>query len=181
MVCNRCISVVVNELKKLHLSVKHVSLGEVELFRPLTAEEILLLKERLIEHGFEILDDKKSKIIEQIKTLLIVLVHYNKDEKPIHMRYSDYLEREVGMEYSSISKLFSEVVGTTIEQYLILQKIERIKELLVYNELNVSEIAYQLGYSSVAHLSTQFKKVTGHTPIEFKGLHSKQRKTLDAV
>ncbi|MGQ0827949.1 MAG: helix-turn-helix domain-containing protein [Bacteroidota bacterium] len=181
MVCNRCIRVVTDELKQLHFSVKRIELGVVELLRPLTPEEKNLLKERLVEFGFELLDDKKAKMIEQIKTLLIVLVHYNMNEKPLHMRYSDYLEKEIGMEYSSLSKLFSEVEGITIEQYLILQKTERIKELLVYDELNVSEIAYQLGYSSIAHLSTQFKKVTGHTPSEFKGLHFKPRKTLDKV
>lgn len=181
MVCNRCIRVVTDELKKLHFSVKNISLGEVDLLRPISPDEKELLRERLAEFGFELLDDKKAKIIEQIKTLLIVLVHYNKDEKPAYMRYSDYLEREIGADYSSLSKLFSEVEGKTIEQYLILQKIERAKELMVYDELNVSEIAYQLGYSSIAHLSAQFKKITGHTPSEFKGLHSKTRITLDEV
>lgn len=181
MVCNRCISVVANELDALGLSAKNITLGEVALEQSLNAEQKLTLKAALEKHGFELLDDKKAKIIEQVKTLLIVLVHYNKTEKPDHMRYSDYLEKEVGMDYHSLSKLFSEVEGVTIEHFLISQKVERIKELLIYNEYSVSEIALQLGYSSVAHLSAQFKKLTGFTPSEFKKLHEHTRKPLDLL
>jgi AraC family transcriptional regulator len=181
MVCNRCISVVANELQSLGLAVSHVALGEADLNGPLTPEQKAAVKERLEKQGFELLDDKKSKLIEQVKTLLIVLVHYNQQEKPEHMRYSDYLEKQVGVDYSSLSKLFSEVEGVTIEHYLISQKVERIKELLIYDELSVSEIALQLGYSSVAHLSSQFKKITGSTPSEFKKLHGNNRKPLDQV
>lgn len=181
MVCNRCISVVANELNALDVPVKHITLGEVVLEKPLNTEQKSTLKTALEIHGFELLDDKKAKIIEQVKTLLIVLVHYNKLEKPDHIRYSDYLEKEVGMDYHSLSKLFSEVEGVTIEHFLISQKVERVKELLIYNEYSISEIALQLGYSSVAHLSGQFKKLTGSTPSEFKKLHEHTRKPLDQL
>lgn len=181
MVCNRCIKVVANELETLGLTAKNITLGEVVLDRPLSSAEKSTLQAALEKNGFELLDDKKAKIIEQVKTLLIVLVHYNKTEKPDHMRYSDYLEKEVGMDYHSLSKLFSEVEGVTIEHFLISQKVERIKELLIYNEYSISEIAVQLGYSSVAHLSGQFKKLTGSTPSEFKKLHEHTRKPLDQL
>ncbi len=181
MVCNRCISVVANELDSIGLSAKNITLGEVVLERALNSEEKSTLKAALEKHGFELLDDKKAKLIEQVKTLLIVLVHYNKTEKPESMRYSDYLEKEVGMDYHSMSKLFSEVEGITIEHFLISQKVERVKELLIYNEFSISEIALQLGYSSVAHLSGQFKKLTGFNPSEFKKLHQHTRKPLDLL
>jgi AraC-like DNA-binding protein len=181
MVCNRCISVVKNELSAFGITAKSIALGEVIVDKPLNTGQKSALNAALQKHGFELLDDKKAKIIEQIKTLLIVLVHYNKTEKPEHMRYSDYLEKEVGMDYNSLSKLFSEVEGITIEHFLISQKVERIKELLIYNEYSVSEIAVQLGYSSVAHLSGQFKKLTGSTPSEFKKLHQHTRKPLDKI
>lgn len=181
MVCNRCINVVANELSALGLPVKNITLGEVVLEKPLESEEKSKLKAALEKHGFELLDDKKARIIEQVKTLLIVLVHYNKAEKPEYMRYSAYLEKQVGMDYHSLSKLFSEVEGVTIEHYLISQKVERIKELLIYNEYSISEIALQLGYSSVAHLSGQFKKLTGLTASEFKKLHEHTRKPLDLL
>ncbi len=181
MVCNRCISVVANELNALGSPAKSITLGEVVLEKPLTVQQKSTLRSALEKHGFELLDDKKAKIIEQIKTLLIVLVHYNKAEKPEHMRYSDYLEKQVGMEYNALSKLFSEVEGVTIEHFLISQKVERVKELLIYNEFSISEISLQLGYSSVAHLSGQFKKLTGLTPSEFKKLHQHTRKPLDEI
>lgn len=181
MVCNRCIRVVDQELKSLGLTADSISLGKVELAHEIGPEQKKALKERLSEAGFELLDDKGSKVIDKIKTLLITLVHYDKDKKPGYVRYSDFLEKELGMDYSGLSKLFSEVEGVTIEQYLISQKIERVKELLVYDELTASEIAYQLGYSSVAHLSAQFKKITGLTISAFKTLHDKPRKPLDQV
>lgn len=168
-------------LNTLGLAVKNIALGEVVLDKPLNTEQKSTLKTALEKHGFELLDDKKAKIIEQVKTLLIVLVHYNQTEKPEHMRYSDYLEKQVGMDYNSLSKLFSEVEGVTIEHFLISQKVERIKELLIYNEYSISEISLQLGYSSVAHLSGQFKKITGLTPSEFKKLHEHTRKPLDKI
>jgi AraC-like DNA-binding protein len=181
MVCNRCISVVSGELQSLGIPIVRVILGEVELEKSLSGDERNSVMRALEKHGFELLDDRKSKIAEQIKTLLIVLVHHRQDEKPEHMRYSDYLERQVGMDYSSLSKLFSEAEGVTIEHYLINQKVEHVKELLIYDELTVSEIAAQMNYSSVAHLSAQFKKITGLTPSDFKKLHNKKRKPLDEV
>ncbi|MDQ3108472.1 MAG: AraC family transcriptional regulator [Bacteroidota bacterium] len=181
MVCNRCVSVVTNELQSLGMKVSHVGLGEAVLENVLTDEQHSMLKIAIEKHGFELLDDKKAKIIEQVKTLLIVLVHHNKEKKPGHMRYSDYLEKQIGMDYTSLSKLFSETEGVTIEHFLISQKVERIKELLIYDEYSVSEIALEMEYSSVAHLSAQFKKFTGSTPSEFKKLHAHNRKSLDKI
>jgi AraC-like DNA-binding protein len=181
MVCDRCISVVTDELKALGMKVSTVSLGEAVIEDSPTTAQHAAIRSALEKHGFELLDDKKTKIADQVKTLLIVLVHHDKEKKPVHMRYSDYLEKQIGMDYSALSKLFSEVEGVTIEQFIISQKVERIKELLVYNELSVSEIALRMDYSSVAHLSTQFKKITGSTPSEFKKLHRHDRKPLDKI
>lgn len=181
MVCKRCISVVTKELKTLRLPVRSIALGLVELEKPLTAAKKRMLQEALQKHGFELLDDKRAKIVEQIKTLMIVLVHYDKEKKPDYMRYSDFFAQQIGMDYSSLSKMFSQVEGVTIEHYMIGQKVERIKELLVYEEMNVSEIAALLNYSSVAHLSAQFRKFTGSTPSEFKKTHVLSRKSLDEI
>ncbi|MEO5645375.1 MAG: AraC family transcriptional regulator [Bacteroidia bacterium] len=181
MVCDRCISVVTNELKSLGLNPDRVTLGEVDLNQPLSPEQKETVKETLQKNGFELLDDRKSITVEQIKTLLINLVHYNHNEKPDSMRYSEYLEKQVGMDYSNLSKIFSEAEGITIEHYLISQKVERIKELLMYDQLSVNEISMQMGYSSAAHLSSQFKKLTGTTPGKFRNLHHQNRKPLDKI
>ena len=181
MVCNRCISVVTQELKLLKLPVRHVALGLAELDTPLTAAQKTAVQKALQKHGFDLLDDKRAKIVERIKTLLIELVHYDQKKKPEHQRYSEYIADQIGMDYTSLSKMFSQVEGVTIEHYMISQKVERIKELLVYEEMNVSEIALQLGYSSVAHLSAQFRKFTGSTPTEFKNATLHDRKSLDKV
>ena len=181
MVCNRCISVVSQELKRLKLPVKHIALGLVEFGKPITANQKTNVQKALQKHGFDLLDDKKAKIVEQIKTLMIVLVHYDQEKKPGHQRYSEYFAEQIGMDYSSLSKMFSQAEGVTIEHYMIGQKVERIKELLVYEEMNISEIAALLGYSSVAHLSAQFRKFTGSTPSEFKKIHAHRRKPLDEV
>lgn len=180
MVCGRCIRVVNEELAKLGLHVHHIELGKVEIADGLTPEQVGKIREVLENSGFELLDDKKTKIIEQIKTLVINKVHYNNDQ-PDTLNFSDFLEQTIGMDYSYLSTLFSSVEGITIEKYMILQKIELVKELLVYDELSLSEIAYKMGYSSVAHLSSQFKKVTGLTPSHFKQLQEQKRKPLDEI
>ena len=159
MVCNRCIMVVQNELDKLDFDVKNIKLGEVMLAKEPTPEEKSNLDKVLIPLGFEIIDDKKSRIIEQIKNIIIDLVHHQDND--IKSNLSDVL--------------------TTIEKYFIAQKIEKVKELLVYDELSLSEIAFRLNYSSVAYLSNQFKKVTGLTPSHFKQIREDKRKPLDKV
>ncbi len=180
MVCNRCIKVVGEELEKLGIKVNLIELGNVELKKPLDKEETVKVKKVLSENGFELIDDKKSLIIEKIKTLVIELIHYQK-EKAQRINYSDFISSEIGYDYSYLSNLFSSVEGTTIEKYIINQKIEKVKELLVYDELNLNEIAFQLGYSSVQHLSSQFKKVTGLSPTHFKSIKENKRKPLDRI
>jgi AraC family transcriptional regulator len=179
MVCNRCIIVVRQELEKLKLLPALVSMGEVELFKLATDKKLQSLNERLNELGFELLDNQKQKKIEKIKNLLIKEVQSGEVEE--HFSITNFLSKALNKEYSYISRLYSEVEGITIEHFFILQKIEKVKELLVYGELNLSEISYQLGYSSVAHLSAQFKKVTGLTPSHFKKIGSSHRHSLDNV
>lgn len=180
MVCNRCIKVVGEELEKLGIDVTSIELGNVELKKPLDKKEIAKVKEVLSENGFELIDDKKSLVIEKIKTLVIELIHYQK-EKSQRINYSDFISSEIGYDYSYLSNLFSSVEGTTIEKYIINQKIEKVKELMVYDELNLNEIAFQLGYSSVQHLSSQFKKITGLSPTHFKSIKENKRKPLDRI
>ena len=180
MVCARCNRVVTEELEKLGYQVLKVSLGEAEISSTGNDFDIAKIREALTASGFELLDDRKTQLIEQIKLAIIELVH-RQGEADLHINTSDYLADKLGMEYSYLSSLFSAHEGITIEKYLILQRIERVKELLVYNELSLKEIAYKLGYSSVAHLSNQFKKVTGLTPSYFKEVKDKKRKTIDQV
>lgn len=179
MVCNRCIMVVKQELVALGLQPLHVSMGEAELKKQPTAKKMQQLNYRLLQMGFEILDDQKQKQIEKIKALLIRKVQSGVVEE--HFSISAFLSQAIHKDYSPISKLFSEVEGITVEQFFILQKTEKVKELLVYGEENLSEISYRLGYSSVAHLSAQFKKVTGFTPSQFKKLGGSHRRSLDAL
>jgi AraC-like DNA-binding protein len=179
MVCNRCILVVKNELEKMGYNPLTVQLGEVELKEELSRDELATFQNRLNDLGFELIDDTKSKLIEKIKLLVIQLIHHGDGQ--MHENYSEYIAAKLNKEYNYLSHLFSEVEGTTIEKYIINQKIERVKELLVYNELTLSEIADSLGYSSVAHLSGQFRKVTGLTPSYFKKLKENKRKPLDEV
>lgn len=179
MVCNRCIMVVQQELEKLGLDVRNVTLGEVTLGREATSKEKEQIESILVPLGFELIDDKKSRIIEKIKTIIIDLVHHQDNDTKTNL--SELLSSELHHDYNYLSNLFSEVEGTTIEKYFIAQKIEKVKELLVYDELSLSEIAYRLNYSSVAYLSNQFKKVTGLTPSHFKQIREEKRKPLDKV
>ena len=179
MVCNRCVIVVKQELEKTKLLPALVSMGEVELSKPATDKQLKNLNERLKELGFELLDDQKQKQIEKIKNQLIKKVQSGEIEE--HFSITSFLIKALNKDYSYISRLFSEVEGITIEQFFILQKIEKVKEWLLYGESNLSEISYLLGYSSVAHLSAQFKKVTGFTPSQFKKLGGTHRKPIDSV
>ncbi|WP_428742039.1 helix-turn-helix domain-containing protein [Tenacibaculum sp.] len=179
MVCNRCILVIQNELDKLGLGVKNIKLGEVTLEKELTTKEKEQLGNILLNLGFEIIDDKKSRIIEHIKNVIINLVHHQDNDAKTNL--SEVVSKELNHDYNYLSNLFSEVEGTTIEKYFIAQKIEKVKELLVYDELSLSEIAFRLNYSSVAYLSNQFKKVTGLTPSHFKKIREDKRKPLDKV
>jgi AraC-like DNA-binding protein len=179
MVCNRCIMVVQNELDKFGLDVKNIRLGEVILDKEPSTEEKDKLEKALILLGFELIDDKKSRIIEKIKNSIIDLVHYQDNDTKTNV--SDVLSSKLHHDYNYLSNLFSEVEGTTIEKYFIAQKIEKVKELLVYDELSLSEIAFRLNYSSVGYLSNQFKKVTGLTPSYFKQIREDKRKPLDEV
>lgn len=179
MVCNRCVMVVQNEMDELGLVVKNIRLGEVTLGKELSDEDKNTLDKQLTKLGFGLIDNRKSRIIEKIKNVIIDLVHYQNSE--IKNNLSDVLSSELHHDYNYLSNLFSEVEGITIEKYFIAQKIERVKELLVYDELSLSEIAFDLNYSSVAYLSNQFKKVTGLTPSHFKQIKENKRKPLDKV
>lgn len=179
MVCNRCIMVVQNEMDKLNLAVKNIKLGEVVFENELSEEQKTIIDKALSPLGFELIDDKKSRIIEKIKNTIIQLVHHQ--DNGLKNNLSEVLSNELHHDYNYLSNLFSEIEGTTIEKYFIAQKIERVKELLVYDQLSLSEIAFQLNYSSVAYLSNQFKKVTGLTPSYFKQIKENKRKPLDQL
>ena len=177
MVCIRCKMVVKEELTKLGLRYRTVELGEVEILENISARQHDQIRTALLKSGLELMDDKKSVLIQKIKNVIIELVHYS--EEPLAINFSEFLSQKLNYDYTYLANLFSEVQGTTIEQFLIAHKIERVKELLVYDELNLTEIAYKIHYSSVAHLSGQFKKVTGLTPSHFKQLKNKRRSMLD--
>ena len=179
MVCHRCILAVDHALRTLGLHPLSVELGIAVTAEELTPDLRLQVKAALEALEFELIDDRRSQLIEQIKTTVIDLVHYH--DKAPKSNLSDYLSAKLNREYSALSKLFSETTGTTIEKYFIAQKLERAKELLVYDELTLNEIADLLGYSSAAYLSTQFKQVTGLTPSHFKQLKGNKRKSLDQV
>lgn len=179
MVCSRCILVVRQEFEKMGIQPTLVTMGEAELSVDLQGKELDELNKRLTDLGFEILDDKNRRLIEKLKTLLIEMVQSGEIEE--HFSLTDFVTKHLNKEYTQISRLFSEVEGITLEQFFILQKIEKVKEWLVYDELSLSEISYKLGYSSVAHLSAQFKKVTGLTPSAFKKIGISHRKPLDKV
>lgn len=179
MVCNRCILVVQNELDKLGIVANNIKLGEIILEKDLTTTEREALENVLDPLGFEVLDDKKSRMIEKIKNVIIDLVHHQDNDAKTNL--SDVLSDALHHDYNYLSNLFSDIEGTTIEKYFIAQKVEKIKELLVYDELSLSEIADRMNYSSVAYLSNQFKKVTGLTPSHFKQIREDKRKPLDKV
>jgi AraC-like DNA-binding protein len=179
MVSIRCKMVVKSELEKLGLHYIVVELGEVDVKEEITSTQLDKLSIGLRKSGLKLMDDKKSILVEKIKGVIVELVHYTDD--PIKIKLSDYLSEKLNHNYTYLANLFSEVKGTTIEQFFLAHKIEKVKELLVYDELNLTEIAYKLHYSSVAHLSNQFKKMTGLTPSHFKNLKNKRRSTLENV
>ncbi|MDZ4682868.1 MAG: AraC family transcriptional regulator [Saprospiraceae bacterium] len=179
MVSIRCKMVVKSELTKLGLHFIVVDLGEVEVKENITAEQHEQLKIALSASGLELMEDKKAALIEKIKGVIVEMVHYS-EETP-KTNFSNYLSEKLNYDYTYLSNLFSESTGITIEHFIIAHKIERVKELLLYNELNLTEISYMLNYSSVAHLSNQFKKVTGLTPSFFKKIKQKKRNTLENV
>jgi AraC-like DNA-binding protein len=179
MVCNRCIMVVKSQLEQLGLHPLSVELGIAVLPDAISDETYQRVKASLETFGFELIDDKKSQTVELIKDAIIELVHY--DDNGLKTNLSDYLASKLHRDYSALSKLFSETTNTTIEKYLIAQKIERAKELLMYGELSLNEIADILNYSSVSYLSAQFKHVTGMTPSHFKKIKGNKRKPLDEI
>ncbi len=179
MVSIRCKMVVKAELEKLGLHYLLVDFGEVEIVDSISADKREQLKNALLKSGLELMDDKKAILIEKIKSVIIEMVHYD-DDKP-KTNFSDYLTEKLSYDYTYLANLFSEVTGITIEYFIIAHKIERVKELLIYDELNLTEISYKLNYSSVAHLSTQFKKVTGLTPSFYKQLKKKRRESSRMV
>ena len=177
MVCNRCKMVVNSELDKFGLHPITVELGQVDIIETLNKEKSAELNELLVRLGFELIDDKKSRVIEKVKNLIIDLV-YSKSNL-LKNNLSESITTTIGQDYSYISSQFSQQESITIEHYYILQKIERVKELIVYDELSLSEIAFQLNYSSMSHLSKQFKKVTGLTPTDFKNLKEQKRMSIE--
>jgi len=179
MVSNRCKMAVKEELKKLGLHFIMVDLGEVEIMENLSDEQREQLKIVLSNEGFELMDDKKAVLIDKIKNAIIEMVHQS--DEMIKVNFSDYLSEKLNHDYTYMANLFSEVQGTTIEQFMISHKIERIKELIIYDELNITEIAWKMNYSSVAHLSNQFKKMTGLSPTQFKQLKDKKRNPLEEI
>lgn len=179
MVSLRCKMLVQEQLQKLKIKQAIVELGKIELLEDITVQQRQQLKENLLKSGLELMDDKKSILIEKIKNVITEMIHYS-DEIP-KVNYSDYISEKLGYDYTYLSNIFSEVNGINIQQYIIIHKIERVKELLIYDELNLTEISYKLHYSSVAHLSNQFKKITGLTPTFYKQLKDKRKKNLEDI
>jgi AraC-like DNA-binding protein len=179
MVSNRCKMAVKEELKKLGLHFIVVELGEVEIMEKISPQQRELLQTGLLNSGLELMDDRRSVLIERIKNVIIEMVHHSDEE--IRVNFSHFLSEKLNHDYTYLANLFSEVQGTTIEQFIIAHKIERIKELIIYGELNITEIAWKMNYSSVAHLSNQFKKMTGLTPSHFKKLKDKRRSPLEEI
>ena len=179
MVSNRCKMIVKSELEKHGLHYITVELGEVEIMENVSLEQKNKLNKDLKKSGFVILDDRKSILVERIKNIIIELVHYSDEQLKIN--FSDYLSERLNYDYTYLANLFSENQGNTIEQFLIAHRIERVKEFIIYNELNITEIAYKMHYSSVAHLSNQFKRMTGMTPSHYKNLRHKTRKSIEKL
>ena len=179
MVSNRCKMAVRDELKKLGLHFIVVDLGVVEIMENISMEKRILLRQGLHISGLELMDDKKAILIEKIKNIIVEMIHHS--EEVIKVNFSDFLSEKLDHNYTYLANLFSEVQGTTIEQFIISHKIERIKELMIYGELNITEIAWKMNYSSVAHLSSQFKKVTGLSPSHFKQMKDKRRNPIEDI
>lgn len=179
MVSNRCKMTVKEELKKLGLHFVLVELGEVDIMEDISPEQREEIKTVLLNSGFELMDDKKAVLVEKIKNTIIEIVHHS--DENIKIKFSDYLSEKLNHNYTFLANLFSEVRGITIEQFMIAHKVEKIKELILYDELNITEIAWKMNYSSVAHLSNQFKKVTGLTPSHFKQLKDKKRSPIEEI
>jgi len=179
MVCDRCIMTVENILKDLKISFSNVRLGEVELDRKLRKEELEVIDAKLRKVGFELTDTRLNKIIEAIKTSVLRYIQLGMEGQ--NQKLSSFITKDLPYDYSYLSDLFSSVEGKTIEQYFILQRIEKVKELLVYDQLSLTEISYETGFSSVHHLSSQFKKVTGLTPSHFKKIGMEKRKSIDKL
>ena len=179
MVSNRCKMAVKEELQKLGLHFIVVDLGEVEIMENITAEQRGQIKIALASSGLELMDDKKAILIERIKNAIVEMIHHS--DEIIKTNFSDYLSKKLTHDYTYLANLFSEVQGITIEHYIIAHKVERIKELIIYDELNITEIAWKMNYSSVAHLSNQFKKVTGLSPSHFKQLKVKRRSSIEDI
>jgi len=179
MVCLRCKMVVGNELEKLGFHYRSIELGEADIIEEISNDQLGTLSTNLKKSGLDLMDDKRSILAEKIKTIIIELVHYAEDQLRINL--SSHLSQKLNHNYTYLANIFSEVKGTTIEQFYLAHKIEKVKELLVYDEFNLTEIAYKMHYSSVAHLSNQFKKMTGLTPSQFKSLKIKNRTLLGDV
>lgn len=179
MVCNRCILTVENIFKENHIPYNNVSLGEVDLERNLSNDEIKSIQTSLHKVGFELIETRVNKIIEDIKQAVLEYINLGLDSQ--NQKLSSFITNKISYDYSYLSDLFSSVEGKTIEQFFILQRIEKVKELLVYDQLSLTEISYQAGFSSVHHLSSQFKKVTGLTPSHFKKIGMERRKALDQL
>lgn len=179
MVSLRCKMIVQDDLKAIGIHLFKVDLGMVEILEEITSKQIELLRSKLLQQGLELLDGKKSILIDKIKNVIIDMIHYM-DDLPTE-NYSDYISKKLNYDYTYLSNIFSEVKGITIQHFIIIHKIERVKELLLYDELNLTEISYKLNYSSVAHLSNQFKKVTGLSPTFFKKLKQKRTSTLEQL
>lgn len=179
MVSLRCKMIVKEELTKLGLHYIIVELGEVEIMENISAEQREQVKIALLNSGLELMDDKRAVLIEKIKNIIIEMVHHT--DEIIKTNFSDFLSEKLNHDYTYLANLFSEVQGTTIEKFIILHKIERIKELIIYDELNITEIAWKMNYSSVSHLSNQFKKVTGLSPSHFKQLKDKRRTPIEEI
>lgn len=179
MVSNRCKMAVKEALKNLGLHFVVVDLGEVDLMESLTLDQREELKSTLQMSGLELMDDKRAVLIEKIKNAIVEMVHHTNEL--IKVNFSDFLSQKLNLDYTYLANLFSEVQGTTIEQFIISHKIERIKELIIYGELSITEIAWKMNYSSVAHLSNQFKKMTGLTPSHFKQLKEKRRSPIEEI
>jgi AraC-like DNA-binding protein len=176
MVSLRCKIVVKEELDKLKLEHTSIELGEVNLKKDISGDERELLRKGLLKKGLELIDDKKSLLIAQTKVIIIELIHYSEENTKIN--YSDYISEKLNYNYNQIATLFSEVTGTTIANYIIINKIERVKELLLYDELSLTEISHLMEYSSVAHLSGQFKRITGLTPTYFKKIKKHKKRIM---